>query len=67
LINAPRKIEVDDVRYHFIQTWDENGDPIVEMIMNGREFMVRIFSPNDELPERFKKELHTIWNEWNKN
>lgn len=68
LLKAPKTIEVDGVYYKFIQTWDDNGEPIVEMIKFGKHDMTlkESFSPNRELTQYFKEELHEVWDVWYK-
>jgi ABC-type ATPase with predicted acetyltransferase domain len=64
LAKAPKRIEVNGDYYDFIQTWDDNGDPIVEMIKYGNQHLNEIFSPNRELTQYFKEELHKVWEVW---
>ena len=66
LVKAPKTIEVDGDYYMFTQTWDDNGEPIVEMIKYGNQYIKEIFSPNRELTQYFKEELHEVWDAWNK-
>ena len=66
LVKAKGKIEVDGDYYNFIQTWDDNGEPIVEMIKFGKQYLKEIFSPNRELTQYFKEELHKVWDVWKK-
>lgn len=64
LVKAPKRIEVDGEYYDFNQSWNDNGDPIVEMIKFGKQHLKEIFSPNRELTQFFKKELHKVWEVW---
>jgi len=64
LVKAPKRIEVNGDYYDFIQTWDDNGEPIVEMIKYGNQHLKEIFSPNRELTQYFKEELHKVWEVW---
>ena len=66
LLKAPEKIEVDGNYFKFFQTWDDNGEPIVEMIKFGKHAMTlkEIFSPNRELTQYFKDELYKVWEVW---
>jgi hypothetical protein len=68
LVKAPKRIEVDGDYYDFIQTWDDNGEPIVEMVKyDGRgSYLKEIVSPNRELTQYFKEELHKVWDVWKK-
>jgi len=64
LVKAPKRIEVNGDYYDFIQTWDDNGEPIVEMIKYGNQHLNEIFSPDGELTQYFKEELHKVWEVW---
>ena len=64
LVNAPKIIKIEGNSYVFEQTWDDNGDPIVEMIKYGKQYLNEIFSPNRELTQYFKEELHKVWEAW---
>ena len=64
LVKAPARIDVDDDYYAFNQSWDDNGDPIVEMIKFGKQHLQEIFSPDRELTQYFKDELHKVWEVW---
>ena len=64
LVKAPKRIEVDGAYYDFNQSWDDNGDPIVEMIKYGKQHLKEIFSPDRELTPYFKDELHKVWEVW---
>jgi len=64
LVKAPKRIEVDGDYYDFNQSWDGNGDPIVEMIKFGKQHLKEIFSPHKELTQYFKEELHKVWEVW---
>jgi hypothetical protein len=66
LVNAPTRIEVDGEYYAFIQTWDDNGYPVVEMIKYGKQYLKEIFSHDRELTQYFKQELHKVWDAWKK-
>jgi hypothetical protein len=73
LVKAPKRIEVNGDYYDFNKSWDGNGDPIVEMIKYGNQRSPRsvshlkeIFSPNRELTQYFKEELHKVWEVWKK-
>ena len=66
LVKAPNRIEVNGEYYDFIQTWNDNGDPIVEMIKDGKQYLYEIFSPHKELTQYFKDELHKVWKVWKK-
>lgn len=66
LINAPSRIEVDGTYYDFIQTWNDNGERIVEMIKYGKQYLKEIFSLDRELTQYFKQELHKVWDAWKK-
>ena len=64
LVKAPKLIKIEGNSYIFYQTWDDNGDPIVEMIKYGKQYLKEIFSPNRELTQYFKDELHKVWDDW---
>lgn len=64
LVKAPKRIEVNGDYYDFNQSWDNNGDPIVEMIKYGKQHLKEIFSPHRELAPYFKEELHKVWDVW---
>lgn len=65
LVKAPEKIECGNGNYYkFIQTWDDNGDPIVEMIKYGNQYIKEIFSPHRKLNDYFQAELHYVWEVW---
>ena len=65
LVKAPEKIECENgTQYEFIQTWDDNGDPIVEVIKYGGSYLKEIFSPHRELTDYFRAELHYVWEVW---
>jgi|DEB0MinimDraft_10_1074344.scaffolds.fasta_scaffold100510_2 hypothetical protein len=66
LVKAPKRIEVNSDCYVFIQSWDDNGEPIVEMIKYGNQHLNEIFSPNRELTQYFKDELYKVWDAWKK-
>jgi len=48
----------------FSFSWDDNGEPIVEMIKFGNQHLQEIFSPDGELTQYFKDELHKVWEVW---
>lgn len=65
LVKAPSVIECGNGNYYrFIQTWDDNGDPIVEMIKYGNQYLKEIISPNRKLNDFFRAELHYVWEVW---
>ena len=65
LIKAPEIIQCGNGNYYrFIQSWDDNGDPIIEVIKGGNPYLKEIISPNRNLNDYFRNELHYVWEVW---
>lgn len=70
LVAAPKRVECHNGQfYEFSQSWDTDGNPVVEMHRSSHTdgyLDLREISPHKPLDWSLRYELRYVWNQWKK-